>query len=221
MTQSSLELAALLAARDLGEREAAWARFVERYSPLLLHTARAVSRERDRAMDAYLHLLERLREDDCRRLRRYAEQSGAQFTTWLVVVARRLCLDHLRQRYGRLRGDDVADQERRAGRRRLADLVAEDLEDGRAVPDPAPLPDEDLARRDLLTALEASRAELTPHQRLLIALRFEDGRSAREIGQLLRYPTPFHVYRAVNAALVELRKALRRRGVEGDRLLHP
>jgi len=45
---------------------------------------------KDGAMDAYAYVLERLRERDCARLRTYADGGPARFTTWLVVVARRL-----------------------------------------------------------------------------------------------------------------------------------
>jgi DNA-directed RNA polymerase specialized sigma24 family protein len=95
------ELQDLLQASGAAARDEAWARFVARFSPLLLHTSRAVAREHDRAMDAYAHLLEQLRQDDSRRLQQFLEDSGAQFTTWLVIVARHLCIDFLRQRYGR------------------------------------------------------------------------------------------------------------------------
>jgi hypothetical protein len=44
-------------------------------------------------------------------------------------------------------------------------------------------------------------------------MRFEDNRSAREIAQLLHYPTPFHVYRALNTVLGELRGSLAQRGI--------
>jgi len=208
------ELAALLAARSPPEREAAWARFVARFSPLLLHVARAATRERDAAMDAYAHLLEVLRADDGRRLAQYSADGGAQFTTWLVVVARRLCVDHLRQRYGRLRGDSAADDLARTTRRRLVDLVAVELDGALPLPDPAPGADDRLVQHQRLAALQAVLAELTPRERLLLSLRFEDDRSAREIAGMLRYPTPFHVYRAVNALLARLRAALARRGVE-------
>ena len=44
-------------------------------------------------------------------------------------------------------------------------------------------------------------------------MRFEDDLPVREIAKILRYPTPFHVYRTLNALLADLRRALRQRGV--------
>ena len=212
MAPAPPELQDLLQAGDPTARDEAWSRFVARFSPLLLHTARTVAREQDRTMDAYAHLLEQLREDDNRRLRQYLEGAGAQFTTWLVVVARRLCVDFLRQRYGRAptAPSKTADH---ATRRRLEDLIAVEIGEVRALAEPRAGPDESLRRRDLHLALQAALAHLPPAHRLLLSLRFEDDMPVREISKLLRYPTPFHVYRTLNAVLAELRQALTTRGV--------
>jgi len=112
------ELVGLLNASDPAAREVAWASFVKSHSRLLLHVARSIGRDYDAAMDAYAYLLELLRADDCRRLRAYAADGRSKFTTWLVVVARRLCLDHLRHRYGRLREEGGSSGGGRAARRR-------------------------------------------------------------------------------------------------------
>jgi RNA polymerase sigma factor (sigma-70 family) len=164
-------------------------------------------------MDAYAHLLEQLDQDHYRRLRQYAEDPRAQFTTWLVVVSRRLCIDFLRHRYGRLGQAASAGAVDQTVRRRLAELVAERIDDAEPIPDPALGPDEELRRRDLAIALQDCLANLPPAQRLLLAMRFEHDLPVREIARLLRYPTPFHVYRTLNALLAELRLALRGRGV--------
>ena len=212
MAAAPQELQDLLQATGAGARDEAWVRFVNRFSALLLHTARCVVPEHDRAMDAYAHVLDQLREDDSRRLRQYAEDPRSQFTTWLVIVARHLCLDHLRQRYGRHRGEQPKDREGQASRRRLVDLIAKEI--GQVgLPDPRAGADEDLRRRELNSALEASLAQLSPAHRLLLKMRFEDDRPAREIAQLLRYPTPFHVYRTLNTLLRELRVSLARQGI--------
>ena len=58
-------------------------------------------------------------------------------------------------------------------------------------------------------------SDLTPRERLLLALRFEDELSASRIASVLELPTPFHVYRYLNAVLSRLRAALVQRGLDG------
>lgn len=119
------ELSGLLEAADPAAREAAWKTFVETHSRLLLHTACALSRDYDAAMDAYAYILEQLRRDEFHRLRAYTTQSRCTFTTWLVAVARRLCLDRIRQRYGRSHG---AGPESHEARGNVAIVNAHNLE---------------------------------------------------------------------------------------------
>lgn len=206
------ELRDLLQAGSPAAREEAWARFAARFSPLLLHTARTVAREHDRAMDAYAHLLEQLHEDDGRRLTQYQEDTGAQFTTWLVIVARRLCIDFLRQRYGRA-PTAPSRQEDHATRRRLEDLVAVEIGEMAALAEPRAGPDETLRRRDRDDALRTALDQLPPAHSLLLRLRFEDGLPVREIAKLLHYPSPFHVYRTLNSVLAGLRWKLSAQGI--------
>jgi hypothetical protein len=49
----------------------------------------------------YAYILEKLQDEDFRRLRGYVADGRAEFSTWLAVVTRRLCEDFRRQRYGR------------------------------------------------------------------------------------------------------------------------
>ncbi len=196
-------------------REAAWKKFLETHSRLLLHTARKLSRDYDAAMDAYTYLLEQLRRDDFHRLRAYVSDGRSKFTTWLVVVSRRLCLDHLRRRYGRA-SESTTGAPARLVRRQLADLLAEELDPSLVIADaPADNPETSLRRDELTGALAVALASLEPRDRLLVKLRFDDGLAAREIGQIMGFATPFHVYRRLNGVLEQLRAALRQRGVEG------
>jgi RNA polymerase sigma factor (sigma-70 family) len=206
------ELSDLLGASDATAREAAWAAFVKTHSRLLLHVARSIGRDYDAAMDGYTYLLEQLRADDCHRLRGYAADGRSKFTTWLVVVARRLCLDQRRRRYGRAREESAARRERRVERRRLEDLLSEHV-DLDTVPDgKAAGADAEMIAAEQSQALDRAVARLEPRDRLILALRFEDDLSAREIATLLAFPTPFHVYRRINALLESLRAALPPRG---------
>lgn len=203
----------LLQASNPDARDEAWSRFIARFSPLLLHTAQTVVRDHDRAMDAYADLLHRLREQECRRLRQYSEGSGAQLTTWLVVVARRLCVDHLRQRYGRAPTAESRTADH-AMRRRLEDLVAVELGQVTELTEPRAGPEEALRQRDLQLKLQATLAQLPPAHRLLLSLRFEDELPVGEIARLLHYPTRFHVHRTLTTVLAQLRRSLIARGVD-------
>src|SRR5262249_50128543 len=126
-TPRPLERLLTAIARDEHEHaDAAWRAFVAEYSRLLVHVARSVTTTHDDAMDAYAFVLEQLRVDHCRRGREFAADPRCKLSTWMVVVARRLCMDLYRHRYGRTRGDDVRDQ--RVFRRRLQDLIGEPIE---------------------------------------------------------------------------------------------
>ncbi|PYO66338.1 MAG: hypothetical protein DMD71_08985 [Gemmatimonadetes bacterium] len=207
-----IELSRLFEASDARARDSAWADFVAAHSRLLLHVARSLTTDHDAAMDGYAHVLERLREHDCRRLRGYAPDGRTKFTTWLVVVARRLCLDFHRHRYGR--SDDPAPDAAaaRAARRRLVNLVAGETEPEQLAA-PGSDPASTLQATELHTALDAATAGLAAADRLLLKLRFDDDLSAREIAGLVGLPTPFHVYRRLNALLGQLRRVLRQRGI--------
>jgi RNA polymerase sigma factor (sigma-70 family) len=211
-----LDLAGLLRASDARARDEAWAEFLATHTRLLVHTARSVTDSYDAAMDAYTYLVEQLRSDDYRRLRAYNPDGRSKFTTWLVVVARRLCLDWHRQRYGRARESTQPRRDARALRRRIVDLVVDDVDPARAAAPEDGRPDAALESEELAGALESALAGLTARDRVLVALRFHDDLSASQIANLLGYPTPFHVYRHLNRLLAQLKDDLRRRGVRGS-----
>ena len=187
--------------------EVDWQKFVERYSRLLLRVAFAFSPGYDGAMDRYLFILEALREGDYCRLRRFAADGRGKFSTWLVVVARRLCVDNHRRRYGRRRATTGGRHggSSRQIRRRLSDLAGDshllDLVPDIAHPDPL----ETLAEAEGGAALHQALEGLDPRDQLLLKLRFEHDLTAREIATLLDMPTPFHVYRRARALCATLR----------------
>ncbi len=214
MPELSPELRSLLDATTSPERDSAWTRFLDAYSRLILHVARSVSRDHDDVMDAYAHVLQELRADDHARLRAFSPDGRCKFSTWLVVVTRRLCLDQRRRRHGRPR-ETQSESVRleQAFRRRLSDLAGENIELITLLTS-----SEDAGGRvstaELHEALAAAVGSLAPSDRLLLALRFEDGLSAQEIARVIHVPTPFHVYRRLDAVLRALRELLGARGVD-------
>ena len=212
------ELARVLGASDAKALDDAWAAFVAKYTRLLLHVARSAIADREGAMDAYAVVLERLREDDHRRLRAHAADGRGKFITWLVVVVRRMCLDHERHRFGRApRGvDESSAREERLVRRRLLNLASTSFGLELLASDEheeCPSPERALRERELHVALDGALSLLDPRDRLLLALRFGDELSASRIAKLVSLPTPFHVYRRLRQVLEALRAHLDSPGV--------
>jgi DNA-directed RNA polymerase specialized sigma subunit len=127
-------------------------------------------------------------------------------------------VDHQRSHSGRQRTTHTTDrsEELRLIRRSLADSIATEIDtdlladsatlgaDARAI----------LANRTSILCAELSL--LTPRERLILALRFQDGLSVPRMARTLGLPTPFHVYRQLNGILARLRTALISRGFDGS-----
>lgn len=212
--QPPRELTRLLTLGDDSHRSAAWEAFLERYNPLVLSVARSLGGDRDAIMDRYAFVLEHLRKDDFARLRAYRPEARCKFSTWFVVVIRRLCLDQRRRRYGQLKQNASESQrELLQTRRRLVDLVSERIDLGTIPGQTFGDPDLALRSRELNTALAIAIAELPTSDRLLLRLRFGNDLTGKEIADILRLPSPFHVYRRIDKALGQLRASLVREGI--------
>jgi RNA polymerase sigma factor (sigma-70 family) len=207
-------VARLLTAGSGPDADEAWAAFLAAYSPLLLRIAAAFAPGYDGALDRYAYMLDELRRNDCRRLRAYAADGRGRFSTWLTVVARRLCLDHFRHQFGRARGPERVrsrTSSSRAVRRRLSDLSSP-VEDLALLPDLTLRdPGEVVDEHDRRAALRRALNELRPSDQLLLRLRFEEDLTAREIAPLLGLASQFHVYRRIETVCGMVRTRLTRR----------
>jgi len=200
------EVRHLLEVAEGPAQEQAWTDFVESYSRLILYVARQTPGDYDVVMDRYAFVVERLRETNYRRLRTYVADGRGKFTTWLTVVARRLCLDFDRMKNGR--GAHTAKTDQAPMPSRLVELIL-DPELVENHPDDKSSPEEDFDRKRLLERLHAAIAVLSSSDQLLLALRYRDDRSAPEIASLLKLPTAFHVYRSLNRIHSSLRETMR------------
>lgn len=208
-------LARLLAANDPAAFEAAWAPFLAEYTPLLLHVARKFRKDYDAVADAYACIVEQLRANDSRRLRTFVADGRSDFSTWLVVVAQRICLDHYRHRYGRRRSqpDSSSADADAAARRRLVDLVGAEVDLSSLADSLTVGPEEAASTAEAYDALRGLLRRLEPRDRLLLKLRFEDDLPVARVAENLGYPTRFHVYRRLSVVLGQLRAELEKRGI--------
>ena len=166
-------------------------------------------------MDAYAYVLDKLRADDFRRLRAFRPDSRARFSTWLVLVARRICVDWRRERYGRPSGAEApVEASLREVRRRLVDLTTATLDLATVIDTTAVDAEQQLRREELHALVHEAIAELDPRDQLLLTLRFVEGLSARDIDAIQRCGSPTLVYRRVEQLKTMLRRQLARRGVD-------
>jgi RNA polymerase sigma factor (sigma-70 family) len=209
-----VSLTQLLDASDNANREAAWEELIGRHTRLIMAVARSLGGDHDAAMERYSYVLGKLREWDFRRLRSFDPNAGATFSTWLTVTARRLCLDLHRAKYGRHRAhDDDKSSVLRAARRALNDSFSSDV-DTDTLSDGNDTAESALIRFHRDECLRSELSRLTPRERLLLTLRFEDDLPAAKIASVVGLPTPFHVYRKINAILAKLRDQLHARGID-------
>jgi len=215
--QPPTELLRLLGTADVAARQEAWEAFIQHHSRLIMHSARSLGGGYDAVMDRYTRVLDQLREDDFKRLRAYSAQSGTKFTTWLVVVSRRICVDYHRSLYGRQRATGNPGpvvEERATVRKRLADLIAAEVDLDQLSDGTQHDPESTLERGEVRNAIASVLGKLPNRDRLLLALRFEDDAPAREIADLMGFPSQFHVYRRLKHLLTGMRLALQKLGID-------
>lgn len=200
-----------LAAANAAASQRAWSRFLDEYSPLMLHIARSLGGSHDDMMDRYTHVVDSLRADGCRKLVSFGNNGRGTFRTWFIFVVRNLCIDAYRQRYGRAQSTSHAAKDARFARRQLADMLAVDIESLPVAASTAtdlPLREEELGR-----ALELALETLSTHDRLLIRLRFEHDLSVPQVARATGYANAFKVYREFDRIFAHLRAGLRAYGV--------
>ena len=194
-------------------REKAWSDFLAGSSDVLLRVARIMGGDDDAIMDRYAFILDSLSRDDYRRLRAYVDDGKSSFDTWLAVVARRLCTDEYRSRYGRVQGDGEEAAARHSVRRNLGDLIGSELGLDELHASPDATPDAQLERKEWRSTLDVALANLQTEDRVILRLRFEDDVSVPEIARLLGLGSPFSLYRRLNRVLATLRKTLEAAGI--------
>ena len=130
-----------------------------------------------------------------------------------------MCTDFHREKYGRTRnqGDsDGAVSVWQDVRSRLVEMVAEEVNMDTMPDDHYKNPEGELLEGELQGALYATLSGLDDRDQLLLAMRFEDGQTARDIADAMGFKSQFHVYRRLKTLLGALKKDLEARGFSGS-----
>ena len=100
---SSAGVTLLLTQLRSADAQTAWKEFLLQYSSVLYQSVLTFTHDEDDASDCFVHICEQLVRNGFRRLLQFKIDEAASFSTWLRVVARNLCYDWHRKKYGRLR----------------------------------------------------------------------------------------------------------------------
>lgn len=169
--------------------ESHWAEFTGRYGRLIEWVAQRMYAKFEavgfEVADLVGHIYEKLVEDGYRRLRLWRRQ--CKFSTYLVLVARRLCIDwlvlHTREKWVQHNGE-------------VPESVAHEV-----------TPAAREADKTLVEAIRSAIESLPPRQALIMRLRL-DGKSLREIAKRMRIPEGT-VFAENSRAIKNLRKLLK------------
>jgi RNA polymerase sigma factor (sigma-70 family) len=189
---------------------------VSEYSQALLHIAQQDAHSHDDKMDRYAYFLDRLRSDNYRKLKQFSEGGSGQLITWLYVVTKRMSVDYHRKVYGRAKPSEqehsVRDLER-AARRRLADMLVEELVPNVFPDESTKEPGSELYATETQALLLDAVEKLNASDQLLITLRYADEVPVREIAKIMEFRSTFQVYRRLKSVLGTLREELESRGI--------
>jgi len=92
-------------------------------------------------------------------------------------------------------------------------LGAGEFDPGDRLPSSSLTPEEAIREGELHRAVDEACRRLTPRQQLALRLRFDDGLSVGDIGDILGLRNVFQVYRLLKTSLAEVRRYLEQHGV--------
>jgi len=91
----------------------------------------------------------------------------------------------------------------------------------RELTDPHKDPESEAAKRESLDALHEAMAGISPRERLLLRLRFEQDLSLEEISNLMQLGTPLRAQRSIQKALSKIRQDLLVKGISSVSVKEP
>jgi RNA polymerase sigma-70 factor, ECF subfamily len=206
VTTECTELAdfGLIKACIKGEREA-WGTFVECYSRAI-HAAIHKTYQRfgvntamdEEKSDLFQEVFLHLKKNDCQKLKSFEGKNGCSLATWLRVVVSRLVIDHLRrERPCLISIDDAPYQDGRVSEYHSeTEAIAEERIEALEV--------REFVRREM--------AALSPRDRFLISLVYEDGLAIEEVSRVVNL-TAGAIYTRISRIKGKLRKSAQEAGI--------
>jgi RNA polymerase sigma factor (sigma-70 family) len=181
---------------------AGWQKFVLKYSDVMYRAIGKYCDDYDEKMTAYLHILEKLRENRFSRLSRF--EGKAKLSTWLTVVSRHLALDFLRAKYGR----DFSLKKIRVVSYDATPSFLKHLADTQTPEHELAGAEQRQAREKLDKAVQRALENLSAQESLAIQMVYFKGLKIKDAGKLLKVRS---IYKFVARALEKVRNEMERK----------
>ena len=168
--------------------------------------------------ECYVYVLDKLMEKNYARINAF--QGRSTFKTYLVSITTRLTIDFYNHRYGktskksnpeqpapkknRLKIVSITDQENLSDERRLEETVI-DSEDKEV-------------KKRLEGIVKSHRSELSPEDRLLLKMKYEDNFKVSEIAEILNLDQK-KTYRKINTILSDFKEEFLKNGFNINSIL--
>ena len=163
--------------------------------------------------ECYVYVLDKLMENNYARVKAF--QGRSTFKTYLVSITTRLAIDFYRHRYGKTSkkaADDLSVPKKNP-------LKIVPLKDQEAVPDKKSLEEvvvdkevNDTQQR-LKALVRSQLADLSPEDRLLLKMKYEDDFKVSEIAKILKQDQK-KTYRKIHALLATFRERISKEGID-------
>ena len=168
--------------------------------------------------ECFVHVLDRLMENNYARVNAF--QGRSTFKTYLVSITTRLAIDFYRHRYGKI--SKKSNPEQITSKRSYLKVVP--ITDQENLSDEKPLDhivikkeDEDAGKR-LEEILQSLVSDLSPEDRLLLKMKYDDDFKVSEIAALLNLDQK-RTYRKIDAILSSLKEKILKEHVDLKRIL--
>jgi len=102
MGELQQDISGLLHRLNSADSGAAWAEFIDRYTPRIMNLVSQFEYQQERGHECFLYVCEKLCEHRFRRLQKFKVHGKASFQTWLGAVVFNLCVDWHRSEFGRV-----------------------------------------------------------------------------------------------------------------------
>jgi RNA polymerase sigma factor (sigma-70 family) len=168
--------------------------------------------------ECYVYVLDKIMEKNYAVINAF--QGRSTFKTYLVSITNRLAIDFYRHRYGRTSTKSNPEQPS-PKKNRLKTVSAIDLEN---LSDEGHLDETVIQREDqeakkrLVGIVKAQLSELSPEDRLLLKMKYEDNFKISEIAEILKLDQK-KTYRKINKILSDLKEEFLKKGLNINRIL--